>query len=126
MGDGDLLLLAHPLHLRLHQHLVALEMHAAVTWWHVRKGEGVYEEQFSKQNKLVGLFVGELNKRGSGLWFAPPKWKQCRLIWDSSAAIVEDDRAVVQGRGVCEGVEEGWKGFVYAMEGVLMRRRWRW
>ncbi|KAL9230119.1 hypothetical protein vseg_005509 [Gypsophila vaccaria] len=108
--------------------LVALEMQAAQTWWHVREGEGMYEDDFSRQNKMVGVLWA--NKRDSGLWFAPPEWKECRLgiqvlpILPITEALFPDVGFVKDlvnwtmpalGR---EGVGEGWKGFVYALEGM--------
>lgn len=57
--------------------LTAMEMQAAETWWHVRENEGIYEDVFSRENKVVGVLWA--NKRDSALWFAPPEWKECRL-----------------------------------------------
>uniref|UniRef100_UPI001AB0563C hypothetical protein n=1 Tax=Flavobacterium poyangense TaxID=2204302 RepID=UPI001AB0563C len=33
----------------------ALEALAAQTWWHVRAGEGIYEEDFAAANRVVGV-----------------------------------------------------------------------
>ncbi|KAH7677879.1 endo-1,3(4)-beta-glucanase protein [Dioscorea alata] len=108
--------------------LAALEMHAAATWWHVREGEGMYEEQFSKQNKLVGVLWA--NKRDSGLWFAPAEWKECRFgiqvlpllpvteLLFRDVGFLRDAVKWAEPALRREGVGEGWKGFVYAMEGV--------
>ncbi|XP_039787363.1 probable endo-1,3(4)-beta-glucanase ARB_01444 [Panicum virgatum] len=61
-------------------HLVSLGATlAAQTWWHVRAGEGVYEEDFAAANHVVGVLWA--NKRDSGLWFAPPEWKEPRSLY---------------------------------------------
>ena len=57
--------------------LAALEIHAAQMWWHVGKEHKFYQEDFTKNNKLVSVLWS--NKRGSGLWFAPVQWRECRI-----------------------------------------------
>ncbi|KAF3443939.1 hypothetical protein FNV43_RR13629 [Rhamnella rubrinervis] len=108
--------------------LAALEMHAAQTWWHVREGDKLYEEVFRKENRVVGILWA--NKRDSGLWFAPPESRESRLgiqvlpllpITEVLFSDVEYVRELVEWtltvleRG---DVAEGWKGFLYAMEGI--------
>ncbi|KAH0462582.1 hypothetical protein IEQ34_010157 [Dendrobium chrysotoxum] len=116
-------------------HLVAIgstiasfEIAAAETWWHVREGEGMYEEDFSRENRVVGVLWA--NKRDSGLWFAPAAWKECRLgiqvlpllpITEDlfrDVGFVKDLVNWTLPALTREGVTDGWKGFVYAMEGV--------
>ncbi|KAF9619806.1 hypothetical protein IFM89_009557 [Coptis chinensis] len=50
--------------------LAAFEIEAIRTWWHVREGEGMYEDEFAKANKVVGMGVPvtviSLNERGLG------------------------------------------------------------
>ncbi|MQL92750.1 hypothetical protein Taro_025377 [Colocasia esculenta] len=111
--------------------LAALEVQSAVTWWHVREGEGMYEEDFSRENRVVGVLWA--NKRDSGLWFAPAEWKECRLgiqvlpLLPITEVLFKDVgfvRELVKWASPAlarEGVGEGWKGFVYAMEGVYDR-----
>ncbi|XP_062199078.1 glucan endo-1,3-beta-D-glucosidase 1-like [Phragmites australis] len=108
--------------------LTALEMLAAQTWWHVRAGEGIYEDDFSGNNRVVGVLWA--NKRDSGLWFAPPEWKECRLgiqllpLLPISEALFPDIAFVKDLVSWTlpalsrDGVGEGWKGFVYALEGI--------
>ncbi|XP_062150485.1 glucan endo-1,3-beta-D-glucosidase 1-like, partial [Alnus glutinosa] len=108
--------------------LAALEIQAAQTWWHVREKDTMYEEVFTRENKVVGVLWA--NKRDSGLWFAPPEWRECRLgiqvlpilpITEVLFCNIVFVRDLVKWtfpalqRG---GVGEGWKGFVYALEGV--------
>ncbi|GMY24453.1 putative endo-1,3(4)-beta-glucanase [Fagus crenata] len=108
--------------------LAALEIHSAQTWWHVREGDNMYEEDFTRENRVVGVLWA--NKRDSGLWFAPPQWKECRLgiqvlpllpITEILFSDVGFVRELVKwtlpalGR---EGVGEGWKGFLYSLEGI--------
>ncbi|MED6126293.1 hypothetical protein PIB30_076988 [Stylosanthes scabra] len=109
--------------------LAALEIHAAQMWWHVNGGDSnLYEEDFVKGNKLIGVLWS--NKRDSGLWFAPPVWKECRLgiqllplvpVSESLFSNVSFVKEVVEWTMPAldrDGVGEGWKGFVYALEGV--------
>jgi endo-1,3(4)-beta-glucanase len=108
--------------------LTALEMLAAQTWWHVREGDAMYEDDFTGSNRVVGVVWG--NKRDSGLWFAPPEWKECRLgiqllpIVPISEALFPDAEFVRDLVGwtapalARDGVGDGWKGFVYALEGT--------
>ncbi|KAJ1289516.1 hypothetical protein BS78_02G170500 [Paspalum vaginatum] len=114
--------------------LTALEMLAAQTWWHVREGGegmGMYEDDFSGNNRVVGVLWA--NKRDSGLWFAPPEWRECRLgiqllpllpISEAlfpDVAFVKDLVAWTLPALARDGVGEGWKGFVYALEGIYDR-----
>ncbi|OVA06445.1 Glycoside hydrolase [Macleaya cordata] len=108
--------------------LAALEVLSAQTWWHVREGEGIYEDEFSKENRVVGVLWA--NKRDSGLWFAPAEWRECRLgiqvlpllpiteILFSDVGFVRELVKWTVPALEREGVGEGWKGFVYAMEGL--------
>ncbi|XP_062194593.1 glucan endo-1,3-beta-D-glucosidase 1-like [Phragmites australis] len=108
--------------------LTAFEMLAAQTWWHVREGEGIYEDDFSGNNRVMGVLWA--NKRDSGLWFAPPEWKECRLgiqllpVLPISEALFPDTAFVkdlvswTMPALSRDGVGEGWKGFVYALEGI--------
>ncbi|KAI5665817.1 hypothetical protein M9H77_15670 [Catharanthus roseus] len=111
--------------------LSALEIHSAQTWWHVRENDKLYSEEFTRENRVVGVLWA--NKRDSGLWFAPPEWKECRLgiqvlpLLPISEIIFSD--AVFARQLVTwtlpalarEGVGEGWKGFVYALEGIYSK-----
>lgn len=57
--------------------LAALEIQTAQKWWHVHQGDNIYEEVFASENKITGIVWS--NKRDTGLWFAPPESKECRL-----------------------------------------------
>nr|XP_025650196.1 uncharacterized protein LOC112744709 isoform X3 [Arachis hypogaea] len=37
--------------------LASLEIHAAKMWWHVKEGDNLYEDDFAKDNKLVGYLA---------------------------------------------------------------------
>ncbi|CAL1409841.1 unnamed protein product [Linum trigynum] len=108
--------------------LAAMEIQAAQTWWHVKEGDTIYAADFTAENKVVGVLWA--SKRDSGLWFAPPEWKECRLgiqvlpllpITEVVFSDLKFARELVDwtlpalGR---EGVGEGWKGFVYALEAM--------
>ena len=108
--------------------LTSLEILAAKMWWHVKEGENLYEEDFTKENRMMGVLWS--NKRDSGLWFAPAAWKECRLgiqllplvpISEVLFSDVDYVKELVEWTLLAlnrEGVEEGWKGFVYALQGI--------
>ncbi|KAF7822348.1 putative endo-1,3(4)-beta-glucanase [Senna tora] len=108
--------------------LTALEILATQMWWHVKAGDNLYEEDFTRENRLVGVLWA--NKRDSGLWFAPAEWKECRLgiqvlpllpITEALFSNVKYVKDLVDWTLPSlnrEGVGEGWKGFVYALEGI--------
>lgn len=108
--------------------LSAMEIHAAQTWWHVREDDKLYSAEFSRENRVVGVLW--TNKRDSGLWFAPPEWKECRLgiqllpllpISETLFSEVVFAKQLVTWTLPAlarEGVGEGWKGFLYALEGI--------
>ncbi|KZV24994.1 endo-1,3(4)-beta-glucanase 2 [Dorcoceras hygrometricum] len=106
----------------------AFEIQAAQTWWHVREESNLYPKEFVKDNRVVGVLWS--TKRDSGLWFAPAEWKECRLgiqllpLLPVSEALFSDIGFVKElvawtypalGRA---GVGEGWKGFLYALQGI--------
>ncbi|KAK1432981.1 hypothetical protein QVD17_09884 [Tagetes erecta] len=108
--------------------LLAMEIHAAQTWWHVREKDMLYSQEFTCENRVVGVLWA--NKRDSGLWFAPAEWKECRVgiqvlpllpitevLFSDVGFVREVVKWVLPALGR-EGVGEGWKGFVYALEGV--------
>ncbi|XP_073044892.1 glucan endo-1,3-beta-D-glucosidase-like [Primulina eburnea] len=110
----------------------AFEIQAAQTWWHVREESNLYPKEFVKGNRVVGVLWS--NKRDSGLWFAPAEWKECRLgiqllpILPISEAIFSDIRFVKELVAwtfpalAREGVGEGWKGFLYALQGIYDKK----
>ncbi|KAI3414540.1 PMR5N domain-containing protein [Psidium guajava] len=108
--------------------LAAMEIQAAQTWWHVREGDNLYEEDFTRENRVMGVLWA--NKRDSGLWFAGAERRDCRLgiqvlpLLPITEVLFSDIQFVKQlvdwtypalnGDGI-----EGWKGFVYALEGIF-------
>ncbi|RYR60302.1 hypothetical protein Ahy_A04g017379 [Arachis hypogaea] len=114
--------------------LAALEIHAAQMWGHLKRDDEKFEEftkenrTLCKENKLVGVLWS--NKRDRGLWFAPPAWKEFRLGIQLLPLVPVSEflfsnksfvKVVVKwtmpalDRDVVEG---GWKGFLYALQGV--------
>ncbi|XP_059670537.1 glucan endo-1,3-beta-D-glucosidase ARB_01444-like [Cornus florida] len=109
--------------------LEAMEIQSAQTWWHVKEGSEMYAKKFTKENRVVGILWA--NKRDSALWFAPPEWRECRLgiqllpILPISEVLFSDAEyakelvkwtlPALKREG---GVEEGWKGFLYALQGI--------
>ncbi|KAL2335309.1 hypothetical protein Fmac_016522 [Flemingia macrophylla] len=122
MAYGDLRLAA------LGSTLTSLEILGTKTFWHVEDGGTLYEEEFTRENKIMGVLWS--NKRDTGLWFAPAEWKECRLgiqllplvpISEAVFSNVEYVKQLVEWTLPAlerDGVGEGWKGFVYALEGV--------
>ncbi|KAM1218168.1 hypothetical protein EV1_044971 [Malus domestica] len=108
--------------------LAALEIRAAQMWWHVKEGSNMYGQDFTRENRLVGILWS--NKRDSAVCFAPSEWKECRLgiqllpllpITEALFSDVSFIRDLVTWTLPAlsrEGVGEGWKGFVYALEGI--------
>ncbi|XP_028063893.1 probable endo-1,3(4)-beta-glucanase ARB_01444 [Camellia sinensis] len=108
--------------------LSAMEIHSAQTWWHVREQDTLYPKDFTLENRVVGVLWA--NKRDSGLWFAPPDWRECRLgiqllplspiseVLFSDVGFVRELVEWTLPALAREGVGEGWKGFVYALEGI--------
>ncbi|MCI23028.1 beta-glucan-binding protein, partial [Trifolium medium] len=108
--------------------LAALEICAAKMWWHVKKGGNMYEKDFTKENRIMGVLWS--NKRDSGLWFAPAEWREARLgiqvlpLCPISEVLFSDVKYVKElvewtmPALKREGVEEKMKGFVYALQGV--------
>nr|GLL39100.1 probable endo-1,3(4)-beta-glucanase ARB_01444 [Ipomoea trifida] len=110
--------------------LSALEIQSAQTWWQVREDGNLYAEEFTKENRMVGVVWA--NKRDRGLWFGGAENKHYRLgiqllpILPISEALFSDVQFVKQlVRWTLpdlarerEGKGEGWKGFVYALQGI--------
>ncbi|KAJ7528241.1 hypothetical protein O6H91_16G091200 [Diphasiastrum complanatum] len=111
--------------------LAVLESRAAQSLWHVPSWSSLYESQFVDQNRVVGVLWA--SKRDSGLWFAPPDWRECRLgiqllpITPITEYLFKDVNFVQElvewtwpalSRA---GVGEGWKGFVYALQAMYAR-----
>ncbi|TKY50069.1 putative endo-1,3(4)-beta-glucanase 2 [Spatholobus suberectus] len=108
--------------------LTALEILGTKTWWHVEEGGNLYEKEFTQENRIMGVLWS--NKRDTGLWFAPAEWKECRLgiqllplapISEVLFSNVDYVRELVEWTLPAldrDGVGEGWKGFVYALEGI--------
>ncbi|THG07537.1 hypothetical protein TEA_003526 [Camellia sinensis var. sinensis] len=108
--------------------IAAMENHSAQTLWHVREGGTMYVEEFTRENRVVGVLWA--NKRDSGLWFAPVEWRECRVgiqllpllpiteVLFCESGFVRDLVAWTSAALGREGVLEGWKGFLHALEGV--------
>ncbi|KAL9297265.1 hypothetical protein ACSQ67_023161 [Phaseolus vulgaris] len=104
--------------------LVALEILAAQTWWHVKVGEKLYKEDFAKDNRIVGVLWA--NKRDSGLWWASAECRECRLGIQVLPLLPITETLFSDADYVKELVEwtlpslssEGWKGMTYALQGV--------
>eukprot|EP00249_Psilotum_nudum_P024014 c29059_g1_i2 orf=464-2509(+) len=108
--------------------LASLEIRAARTLWHVPSSCTLYEPEFVAQNRVVGVLWA--NKRDTGLWFASAKWRECCLgiqllpILPITEVLFQDLEFVqelVQWAWPAlsrDGVKDGWKGFVYALQAL--------
>ncbi|XP_020218967.1 putative endo-1,3(4)-beta-glucanase 2 [Cajanus cajan] len=108
--------------------LLALEIRAAQTWWHVKVGDNLYEEDFAKDNRIVGVLWA--NKRDSKLWWAPAECRECRLSIQVLPLLPVTETLFSDAVYAKELVEwtlpslknktnvEGWKGFTYALQGI--------
>lgn len=109
--------------------LSALEIQSAKTWWHVKEEEtSLYADEFSRENRVVGVLWA--NKRDSGLWFAPPEWKESRVVIQalplspitevlfSDVQFVKEMVKWALPALARDGVTDGSKGFVYALRGI--------
>ncbi|XP_058736458.1 glucan endo-1,3-beta-D-glucosidase 1-like [Vicia villosa] len=104
--------------------LLALEINAAQTWWHVKGENNVYGTDFAKENRIVGVLWA--NKRDSGLWWASSECRECRLSIQVLPLLPISENLFNDGVYAKELVEwtlpslskEGWKGFTYALQGV--------
>ncbi|KAK8546577.1 hypothetical protein V6N12_027354 [Hibiscus sabdariffa] len=111
--------------------LMALEIQAAQTWWHVKEGDNLYGKEFTGQNRMVGILWA--NKRETRVWFGPSEWREYRLgiqllpltpISEVLYSNIEFTRELVNWTLPAlarDGVEDGWKGFVYALEAIYDR-----
>ncbi|KAI5070127.1 hypothetical protein GOP47_0014470 [Adiantum capillus-veneris] len=108
--------------------LAAFEIRAARTLWHVPSTCCLYEPEFVSSNRMLGVLWA--NKRDTGLWFASPDWKECRLgiqllpILPITEILFEDVEFVkelvewVWPSLSRPDVKDGWKGFVYALQAI--------
>ncbi|KAJ7971175.1 Endo-1,3(4)-beta-glucanase [Quillaja saponaria] len=108
--------------------LTALEICAAQTWWHVKEETKIYEEEFSRDNRVVGILWA--NMRDSKLWWAPAECRECRfsiqvLPLSPITEVVFSDVDFVQEFVKWtspalkkKDIVEGWKGFIYALQGL--------
>ncbi|CAD5313066.1 unnamed protein product [Arabidopsis thaliana] len=87
--------------------IMTLEIHAAKMWWQVKKGEALYPKDFTAENRVVGVLWS--TKRDSSLWFGPKEWKELFV-----KQLVNWTLPALQRNGV----GEGWKGFLYALESL--------
>ncbi|KAM0968908.1 hypothetical protein ACFX2A_017498 [Malus domestica] len=110
--------------------LTALEIQAAQMWWHVREGgeNRIYQEAFAKENRVVGVLWA--TKRDTGLWFATAEAREIRLgiqmlpvlpiteVLFSDAGYANELVSWALPALNKTEVTEGWKGFVYALQGI--------
>ncbi|BAT83287.1 hypothetical protein LR48_Vigan843s002100 [Vigna angularis] len=104
--------------------LVALEILAAQTWWHVKVEDNLYEEEFAKDNRIVGILWA--NKRDSKLWWASAECRECRLGIQVLPLLPITETLFSDAAYVKELVEwtfpslssQSWKGMTYALQGI--------
>ncbi|KAG5016681.1 hypothetical protein AAZX31_08G239800 [Glycine max] len=108
--------------------LMALEILAAQTWWHVKEKDNLYEEEFAKENRVVGILWA--NKRDSKLWWARAECRECRLgiqvlpllpITETLFSDADYAKELVEWT-LPSARREGWKGMTYALQGIYDRK----
>ncbi|MCO5587273.1 hypothetical protein L7F22_041220 [Adiantum nelumboides] len=108
--------------------LAAFEIRAARTLWHVPSNCRLYEPEFVAHNRMLGVLWA--NKRDTGLWFASPDSKECRLgiqvlpLLPITELLFQDVEFVkelvewVRPSLSRPDVTDGWRGFVYALQAL--------
>ncbi|KAH7288354.1 hypothetical protein KP509_31G023500 [Ceratopteris richardii] len=108
--------------------LAAFEIRAAQTLWHVHRNSSLYESVFVSRNRMLGVLWA--NKRDTGLWFAPPEWKECRLgiqllpivpITEFLFKDLDFVKDLVEWASTSlsrPDVKDEWKGFIYALQAL--------
>ncbi|XP_025650195.1 glucan endo-1,3-beta-D-glucosidase isoform X2 [Arachis hypogaea] len=104
--------------------LASLEIHAAKMWWHVKEGDNLYEDDFAKDNKLVGYLAA--NHR-LDLIRCYQSERECKIgfhvlpllsITEFLFSNVDFVKDLVKWSPSLYTVGDGWMGFVYALEGI--------
>ncbi|RHN49227.1 putative endo-1,3(4)-beta-glucanase [Medicago truncatula] len=88
-------------------------------WWHVKGKVNMYDKVFSEENKVIGILWS--NKRDSGLWFGPAKWKERSLgiqllpLFPISEVLFCD---VTYVEWTLPALKWCWEKFVYALREI--------
>eukprot|EP00252_Welwitschia_mirabilis_P023818 TRINITY_DN6844_c0_g3_i1.p1 TRINITY_DN6844_c0_g3~~TRINITY_DN6844_c0_g3_i1.p1 ORF type:complete len:438 (-),score=55.42 TRINITY_DN6844_c0_g3_i1:57-1220(-) len=119
-GDSHLLKIAST--------LTALEIRAAQTFWQIPSDSTVYDKEFVKVNRILGIVWA--NKRDTNLWWATGEWRECRM-GIQLIPLVPITESLFDNKDYVEelvewtlpalkrsGVTDGWRGFVYALQAV--------
>ncbi|KAK6927997.1 Glycosyl hydrolase family 81, C-terminal domain [Dillenia turbinata] len=108
--------------------LTSFEIMSAQKWWHVEENSELYAKDFVKENRVVGILWN--SKRESRLWWASAELRECRLaiqvmpVTPITEALFSDVgyvKELVEWTSPAlkrKDVDEGWKGFYYAMEAI--------
>ncbi|KAL2329875.1 hypothetical protein Fmac_017456 [Flemingia macrophylla] len=104
--------------------LLALEILATQTWWHVKVGENMYPKGFAQDNRIVGILWA--NKRDGNLWWADAECRECRLGIQVLPLLPITETLFSDAVYVKDLVNwtfpylrsEGWKGMTYALQGI--------
>ncbi|KAK3413565.1 hypothetical protein EUGRSUZ_I02114 [Eucalyptus grandis] len=88
--------------------LAAMEIQVAQTWWHVREDHNLYKEDFTRENRVVGVLWA--NKTDSGLWFAD---RSGEIVLFSDVQFTKQLVDWMYSALNKEGIE-GWRGFLRA------------
>ncbi|KAL2634207.1 hypothetical protein R1flu_005686 [Riccia fluitans] len=109
--------------------LTALEILASKALWHVKSDNVIYEPEFVRDNKVVGVLWA--NKRDTNLWFAPRDNREICLgiqvlplspvteILFSDIDFVKELVDWALPSLSRPGVTDAWRGFVYALMALL-------
>ncbi|KAG2404016.1 hypothetical protein LR48_Vigan843s002200 [Vigna angularis] len=104
--------------------LLAMEILATQTWWLVKVEDNLYNKEFAKDNRIVGVLWS--NKRDSALWWAAATCRECRLGIQVLPLSPITETLFSDAAYVKELVEwtfpslssQSWKGMTYALQGI--------
>lgn len=104
--------------------LTAFEIRAAQTWRHVKEQDTLYSDKFTRYSRVVGNLWASTRKSSSFYQRAESLSKQVLPITPVSEVLFPDLAFVRQlvnwawPSFANLHVDEGWKGFVYALQGM--------
>ncbi|WVZ07734.1 hypothetical protein V8G54_021080 [Vigna mungo] len=104
--------------------LLAMEILATQTWWHVKVEDNLHNKEFAKDNRIVGVLWS--NKRDSALWWAAATCRECRVGIQVLPLLPITETLFSDAAYVKELVEwtlpslssQSWKGMTYALQGI--------
>ncbi|BAT84009.1 hypothetical protein VIGAN_04127000 [Vigna angularis var. angularis] len=101
-----------------------MEILATQIWWLVKVEDNMYNKEFAKDNRIIGVLWS--NKRDSALWWAAATCKECRLGIQVLPLLPISETLFSDAAYVKELVEwtlpslssQSWKGMTCALQGI--------